>query len=217
MLRVRLTWLALAGVLAASAGCMSSESAPETGPSAAERDAAIAAEAQSEPGSTDAQRAALEAQTASGEGEPDPASAVAPADVARLLAEGAGAEVTTERTDPAYDLLSLPTTDAEGNPLPGSDALVERFGSFVVYVSTDPGKRLADVGAIGDVVPAQRPDADGLVWRAEEDAVGDRYHTAHAFYADGRVMLAWLGGPKPVATPELKRIDGLLRGLDSGA
>jgi hypothetical protein len=215
MARLMVTCAALATTFVA-AGCSSAEP-PASGPSAAERDAAIAAEARSTPGRTPAQRSALEAQSPSDAGEPDPASAVEPAEVADLIAGGTAAEVTVERTDPAYSLLSLPTTDEGGAPLRGADALLARFGSFVVYVSNDPGSRLADIGAIGDVVPAQRPDANGVVWRADTDALGERFFTAHSFYADGRVMLAWLGEERRKATPALERIDGVLEGLDFGS
>jgi hypothetical protein len=213
MTRVMLACLALAALAAVPAGCSSGTDGP-SGPSAAERDAAIAAKARREPGRTPAQRAALKAQSRSGPGEPDPGSSVTVEQVARLLESGTGSEVTVERTDPAYALLSLPLTDGSGKPLPQADALAERYGSFSLYVSRDPDRRLVDAGAIGDVVPAQRPDADGIVWRAEEDALGDRYHVAHVFYADGRVMLAWLGGPRRARAPGLTRIDALLRRLD---
>ena len=79
---------------------------------------------------------------------------------------------------------------------------------------SDRGKRLADIAALGDIVPETTPDRRGIVWREQEDALGERFQTAYAFHADGRVMLEWLGGTEQKTDATFTRVQDVLARLD---
>ncbi|MBN1529738.1 MAG: hypothetical protein JW895_11790 [Thermoleophilaceae bacterium] len=153
---------------------------------------------------TPAQRSAVRAQLPAERKVAGPP----PEEVVEGFERETGERLVVESASARHAVLSLPTADARGNPLP--DDALERFGSFSLYVAKG-GHRLVDVGGLDDIVPAAMPDARGIVWRAETDPLGDRLHTAHAFYAGGTVMVAWLGGPRRGTGASFRRLDGVLK------
>jgi len=159
---------------------------------------------------TEAQRTAIAAQT---RGERIPAEEVTPARVTALLKRVAGLELEAEESDEGYELLTVPLTDEDGVPLPEAGEITDRWGTFSLYVS-DEGRRLADVASLGDIVPETTPDRRGIVWREQEDALGETFQTAYAFHAGGRVMLEWLGGAEPRTDATFTRLQDVLARLD---
>lgn len=156
---------------------------------------------------TPAQRRAVEAQLPGGASRAD----VTTAEVAELFELRAGVRLAVERRSQALSALTVPTTDADGAP--ASDRYLERFGAFTIYVAQG-GRRLIDLGPLGDLVPRAMPDRHGIVWRGDRDPLGETLYTAHAFYADGSVMAAWLGGEQRGTDASFRRLDKLLRALD---
>lgn len=196
--------------LALGTAACSSESGSGPVPSA-DAGPAVDVDARLAAATTPAQRRAVEAQRSEGGGE---RREVVSADaVSQRFEAAAGVPLKREQTTAAYSALALPLADAAGDPMPDADRLAERWGSFTIYVARD-GRRLAERGGLGDLVPTTMPDRRGVVWAEEKDVVGDRYQVAYKFYADGAVMLSWLGGDGKRTGPSFVRLDRLLRSLE---
>jgi hypothetical protein len=160
---------------------------------------------------TRAQKAAIAAQTRTEAGSAG--KAVTPAAVTALLQREAGLKLEPVETESGYELLTVPLTDENGVPLAEAGPITERWGTFSLYVA-EGDRRLADIASLGDIVPELTPDRSGVVWREQEDALGETFQTAYAFHADGRVMLEWLGGEAQRTDATFDRLQKVLAGLD---
>jgi len=201
--------LALLGMLLVLSGCgggggSEDSAASEPTPAAAPADASAA------------QRAALAAQHRSGDPEAEGSSggkSATPAAVKAAFRRAAGFPLALEEDAGTHEVLTVASTDADGNPLPQADARLEKWGSFTLYVG-EGGKRLADVATLGDVVPSDPPDKAGIVWTETVDAVGQKSNNATAFHAGGRIMLTWLGGAERRTDATFRRLQAVLRRFD---
>jgi hypothetical protein len=157
------------------------------------------------------QKEAIAAQTRTESGAAG--AAVTPAAVTALMKREAGLKLEPVESEDGYELLTVPLTDDAGVPLPEAGPITEEWGTFSLYVA-EGDRRLADVASLGDIVPELTPDRQGIVWREQEDALGETFQTAYAFHADGRVMLEWLGGAEQRTDATFDRLQKVLAGLD---